>query len=210
MNKTNLLKAFKPQLKLSGLLVAVASLTLAAGVQAQSSSSSPSGYSMYGPGASYIGLNAGQSNFRLNNGTGGFPSDNTDSSYHLYGGSYFNENVGMELGYIDLGKATRAGGTTKAQGFDISLVGKLPLAQSFNLIGRLGTTYGRTEVSSNPASGVASGKESGWGLAYGLGLEYAFNPNWSTVLQYDERNLKFAGSGRDKVNTTSLGLRYRF
>jgi len=30
------------------------------------------------------------------------------------------------------------------------------------------------------------------------------------VLQYDLHDLKFAGSGRDHVSNTSIGLRYRF
>ena len=55
-----------------------------------------------------------------------------------------------------------------------------------------------------------SGSESGFGVSYGLGAEYAFNPNWSAVLQYDGYDLKFAGSGRDRVSATTVGFRYRF
>ena len=178
--------------------------------QAQSNTTSGSGYSMYGPGSAYIGLNAGQSNYRLNNGVGGFGADQRKNAYSIYGGSYFSNNFGFEVGYTDFDRINRAGGSTKAEGFNVSLVGKLPLSQSFNLLGRLGTTYGRTDVSSNPASGIVSGKQTGWGASYGLGAEYVFSDNISAVLQYDEYRLKFAGSGNDKINTTSLGLRYRF
>jgi outer membrane autotransporter protein len=65
-------------------------------------------------------------------------------------------------------------------------------------------------VSSNIRSGVVEGKETSWGGSYGIGAEFMFNPQLSAVLQYDEYNLKFAGGNRDKINTTSLGLRYRF
>lgn len=196
------------------LLTAVAAVTLAfaSGVQAQSSNmpASRTGYSMYAPGSAYLGFNIGQSNLNLNNGNGTFGIERNKNTYNLYGGSYFNDYVGLEIGYADFGRINRGGGKTKADGFNVGLVGKLPLAPSFNLLGRLGTTYGRTEVSSIIGSGVVAGKQTGWGGSYGIGAEFLFNPQLSAVLQYDEYNLKFAGGNRDKINTTSLGLRYRF
>lgn len=188
----------------SATVLAVAALTAAAGAQAQSN------YSLYGPGANYVGLNAGKSDFSLGNGIGIFPSDKRDTVYNIYAGSYFNKNFGLELGYTNFGKVARAGGNTKAQGFNLSVVGTLPLSPSFNLLGKLGTTYGRTDVSSASFSGVASGNESGFGVSYGLGAEYSFSPQLSAVLQYDDHSLKFAGSGRDRISTTTVGLRYRF
>ena len=212
VKKATLSRPFPQQYKLSGLLVAVAVLTLAVGAQAQTSSasSSGSGYSMYSLNSSYIGLNAGRSNFRLNGGLGGFPNNSRNNAYSLYGGGYFSNNLGVELGYSDFGRVARAGGTTSAEGFNLSMIGKLPLSPAFNLLGRVGTTYGRTEVSSVAASGIPAGRETGFGLSYGLGAEYAFSSTWSAVLQYDEYNLKYVNSGRNRLNTTSIGLRYRF
>lgn len=195
---------------LKSLSLVAATLTLAVSAQAQTTSSANSSYSMNSPGSRYIGLNVGKSNFKLNNGVGAFPSDNKDTSYSLYGGSYFNNNFGLELGYTDFGRVTRAGGTTRANGINLSAVGRLPLSPSFNLLGKLGTTYGNTDVSAVPASGIASGTEHGFGLSYGLGVEYAFTPTVSAVLQYDEHKLRFSNTGRDTVGTTSLGLRYNF
>ena len=196
----------------SGLFVAVASLAAVGSVQAQTSSmSNPAGgFSMYSPGSSYIGFNAGRSDFSVGRGTGAFAFDEKDDAYSLYAGSYFNSNFGAELGYTQLGKITRGGGTTKAEGINLSLVGKLPLSQSFNLLGKVGTTYGRTNVSAAAGSGIASGSESGFGLSYGVGVEYAFQPNLSAVLQYDEHKMDFVGSGRDRVSAATVGLRYRF
>ena len=192
------------------LSIALATATLAMAGVAQAQSSPSSGFSMYAPGATYLGLNAGQSNFRLNNGVGGFAADQRKNAYSIYGGSYFSDYLGAELGYTDFDRVNRAGGSTYANGFSASLVGKLPLSPSFNLLGKLGTIYGRTDVSSNPASGIAAGKQSKWGLSYGIGAEYAFNTSWSGVLQYDEYNLKFAGTGNSRINTTSLGIRYKY
>lgn len=194
------------------LALLTATLAFAGSVQAQSSNTPAprSGYSMYVPGSAYIGFNVGQSNLNLNNGNGTFGIERNKNTYNLYGGSYFNDFVGLEIGYADFGRINRGGGQTKADGFNVGLVGKFPLGNSFNLLGRLGTTYGRTEVSSNIGSGVVAGKQTGWGGSYGIGAEFMFNPQLSAVLQYDEYNLKFAGGTRDRINTTSLGLRYRF
>ncbi|OGA97460.1 MAG: hypothetical protein A3E79_12370 [Burkholderiales bacterium RIFCSPHIGHO2_12_FULL_61_11] len=189
----------------SATVLAVAALVAGAGAHAQSST-----YALYGPGSSYLGFNAGKSDYSFSSGAGGFLFDKRDTVFNIYGGGYFSNNFGFELGFLDFGKIARAGGTTKAEGFNLSLVGKMPLSPSFNLLGRLGTTYGRTDISSDPASGVLPGTESGFGVSYGLGAEYVFNPNWSAVLQYDGHELKFVGSGRDRVNAATLGFRYRF
>lgn len=199
---------------LSATALAMAALAATTGAQAQTSSSTSasasSNYSFYAPGSRYFGLNIGQSDFSLPSGAGGFPSDNKDTSYNIYGGSYFNNNFGVELGYTDFGKVNRGGGQTEAEGINLSLVGRLPMSNSFNLLGKVGTTYGRTRVSASPASGLATGTESDWGVSYGIGAEWAFTPALSAVLAWDEHNLKFVGSGKDRVSTTSLGLRYRF
>jgi opacity protein-like surface antigen len=65
-------------------------------------------------------------------------------------------------------------------------------------------------VSSNPASGIAQGSENGFGLSYGLGVEYAFTPQLSTVAQYESVDMKFAGDRNDRVGNTSLSIRYSY
>jgi OmpA-OmpF porin, OOP family len=193
----------------SSALVASMAFAGMAGAQAQTRMSG-SGFSMYSPGSSYIGLNVGQTDYSLGNGTNVFPSDQKDTAYGINAGSYFHPNFGLEVGYTDFGKADRGGGDTKAMGFNVSLIGRLPLGSQFNLLGKVGTTYGRTEVSSRPGSGITAGKEDGFGLSYGIGAEYSFTPQVSGVVQYDEHDLKFAGNGRDRISATTVGLRYRF
>ncbi|SFB95548.1 Opacity protein [Polaromonas sp. OV174] len=189
----------------SGSAVVIVALTLAGAARAQSS-----GSAWYAPGSTYFGFNVGKSDYSLSSGAAAFLNDSKHTSYNIYGGGYFNNYMGLELGYTDFGRINRAGGTTKAEGFNLSLVGKVPLGSSVNLLGKLGTTYGHSNVSADPASGIASGSENGFGLSYGIGAEYAFAPSWSAVLQWDEHKLKFSGTGRDRVSSTTVGLRYRF
>lgn len=198
---------------LSAMAVMCISLATVTIAQAQITTGRPasgSGFSMYAPGSSYIGFNAGQSDFSLGNGTGLFSGDDKDRVYSIYVGSYFNPYLGLEAGYTDFGKAKRGGGDSKAMGFNLSLVGKYPLGTSINLLGKVGITYGHTEVSSLPGSGIASGKETGFGISYGVGAEYLFTPELSAVAQYDEHRLEFARAGRDRIGAATLGLRLRF
>ena len=83
------------------MALACASLATVTLTQAQTTtnrSGSGSGFSMYSPGSSYIGLNAGQSDFSLGNGTGLFSGDDKDTAYSIYAGSYFNPYLGLEAG----------------------------------------------------------------------------------------------------------------
>ncbi|RYX98049.1 MAG: hypothetical protein EOO28_00460 [Comamonadaceae bacterium] len=189
-------------------LVTVAALTTSVAANAQSTTMG--GSTWYAPGSGYIGLNAGRSDFNLGNGNGVFRSEDNDTAYNIYAGSYFNQNFGLEIGYTDFGKISRLGGTTDAHGINLSLVGRLPLSPSFNLLGKVGTTYGRSETTTSLASGVQGGKETGWGASYGIGAEYSFTPQWSAVLQYDEHNVKFAGQDKERIGATTVGFRYKF
>lgn len=191
------------------MAAAVAALTLAGAVSAQTNSNNTTRTSYMG--SSYIDVGVGESDFSLGNGIGIFGADQGDRSYSLRFGRYINENWGMELGYTDFGSINRAGGRTKADGINISLIGKMPLgASSFNLLGKVGTTYSRTDVSSDITSGIVPGSDKGFKMSYGVGVEYGFTPQMSVALQYETHNMKFAGDRDDRVGATTLSARYSF
>jgi opacity protein-like surface antigen len=196
---------------ISCLIVTAGSLAAVSGVQAQGTTpAAGSGFSVGAPGNSYVGLGVGRSDYSLGNGIGIFDSNEGDRAFNVHAGSYFSNNFGLEAGYTDFGRVDRAGGRTKANGINLSLIGKMPLSESFNLLGKVGTTYGRTDVSSAPGSGVTAGKDNGFGLSYGVGAEYLITPQWSAALQYDSHKLKFAGGNDDRVGVTTLSARYHF
>lgn len=198
--------------RLSGVVLAVAALAAAGGVQAQTAAGDTRGaFAMSDRPVVYFGIGAGQTDYRLGSGSSLFGSDNRSTAYNLAAGSYFTNNLGVEIGYTDFGRISRAGGQTRADGFNLSLVGKLPLGTSFNVLGKIGTTYGRTDVSSLAASGIRPGNDNGFGVSGGVGGEFMFSPNFSGVLQYDVHDLRFSGSSdRDRIGVTSLGLRYTY
>jgi len=206
------------------LALAIAACTLAsAQAQSSASSSAPTSTAAAYDGGSgrgsvlpytqdgYIGLNGGRSNYSLSNGPAGLglSQDDSGNAYKIYAGGFFHRNVGVELGYLNAGTAHRLGGDTKAHGFNLSLVGRAPLGEQFDVFGKIGTTYGRTRTSGLAATGVSLGKEDGFGLSYGLGARWAFTPQWAAVVEWERHKFKFS-DGDDSVNLTTVGLQYRF
>ena len=200
-------RTLRPSHLLTSLLAATLMLCTAQMATAQTTTG---GMTAMGPG--YVGFSGGPSDFsRINGGNGLYSREDHNTAYSLTAGNYFlSPNMGVELGYINFGQISRGGGTTKAEGLNVSLIGKYPVTPSLNLLGKVGTTYGHTDVSSQPLSGVAQGNESGFDWSYGVGAELVLTPQWSAVLQYDEHYLKFAGNSSDRLSTTTIGARMHF
>jgi len=73
-------------------------------------------------------------------------SDNA-TGYQIFGGYGFGEVtknvfIDAEVGYMDTGNMTKSGGNVKANGLWASGVGRLMVAPSVELIGRLGMDFG--------------------------------------------------------------------
>lgn len=157
----------------------------------------------------YVGLNVGQPRYPDGNCGLGFGCDNPNTRMRLYTGGLVNDWLGAELGYIHEGSQDRGGGTTRAQGINLSLVLRAPLGQ-VNLFGKVGATYGETKVSADALSLLATGTERGWGRSMAVGVGYDFTPSFGVVLEWERNRYHFAGDVRDDVDSTSLGLVYRF
>ncbi|MFN9470268.1 outer membrane beta-barrel protein [Acidovorax sp.] len=159
----------------------------------------------------YFGLSGGRSNYDLNAGPAGtgLGFDDSDSAWKLSTGGYFHPNAGVELSYLNAGKAHRLGGTTKAQGVNLSLIGRAPLNEQFDLFGKVGTTYGRTRTSGFSGLGVNTGKDSGFGLSYGLGARWNFNQQWAAVVEWERHKFHFADDNSG-VKMTTLGVQYKY
>jgi OOP family OmpA-OmpF porin len=156
----------------------------------------------------YLGINLGRSDFDVSC-SGGFRCDRTDWGGKISLGGMATPNFGVEVGYVNVGEADRDGGSTEAQGINISAVGVLPLSTSFSLVGRLGTTYGWTDTSASSQSGADTGSAHGFGLSYGAGLLLDLSRDWAAVLEWDRYRFRFEG-GRDDVDLYSIGLKYKF
>lgn len=158
----------------------------------------------------YLGINIGRSDYGdFNCGSGAFGCDDSGTRGHLYTGGLFNDWLGMEVGYLNEGSVGRGGGSTRSEGANLSLVGRVPLG-AFNAFAKVGTTYGRTRVSADALSGLQAGRVRGWGGSYGVGVGFDFTPGSGVVLEWASHSLRVPEGGRRDVESLSLGYVLRF
>ncbi len=191
--------------------LALAGAALAAALPAMAQAPSGTGsWWQPGPGRTTIGLNVGRSNFQ-GDCVAGYACDDKGNAFSLYGRNMANDLWGSQLGLVHMGRIERAGGSTRAWGLDLSLVGRTPLgSQGFGVYGKVGALLGHTRVTADPASGLPTGNRNGIGLSIGAGVSWDFSPKMSAVLEWDRYDFRFPGAGRDAFHTTSIGLQYRY
>jgi OOP family OmpA-OmpF porin len=129
------------------------------------------------------------------------------------GGYRFNRNLGVEIGYTDLGEATESGGgitaTAEASAMELVAVGFLPLNPNFSIIGKVGMYRGDVDVS---APGIGSVSESNTGLTFGVGVQWDFTKNlgvrgeWQRYADVGGDNI----GGEFDVDVISVGVLWRF
>lgn len=158
--------------------------------------------------------------------------DGRDTTYKLQGGYRFNRHVAIEGGYANLGKYTYDAASTaplvatrhgvgKIDGWNLGVVGSLPLGAQFAVLGKLGVVGYKIDFHCD-GTGIACAnpnrKDSGTALTYGLGADWNFSGNWFARAEYDVARkvgtrFDFDGSNgtsQADVRTASVGVGYRF
>ncbi|CAN5688472.1 porin OmpA [soil metagenome] len=183
------------------------------------------------PGYYYGGLSVGQSTSRIdderitaNLATAGLATtsmslDERDTAFKLFGGYQFNRNWALEAGYFNLGKfgytsTTSPAGTLhgqiKLQGFNLDVVGTLPLSERFSAIGRVGVQVAdaRDSFSGTGAVQVLSPNPSKRDTNYklGIGLQYAFSPSLLVRAEAERYRINDAVGNRGDINMFSVTL----
>lgn len=184
------------------------------------------------PGTTYIGLGAGQANSQVDEGrmagsllapgvtTTSLSDDTRGRAFKVFGGYQFNRNLALQAGYFNLGKFGFSANTAppgtldgafKVQGFNLDLVGTLPVTDRLSAIAGIGAQYAKTKADFR-ASGAASPvtaprKESGsTNVKYGAGLQYALNPSMLLRGEVERYRISDPMGGRGHVNVASLSL----
>jgi len=153
----------------------------------------------------YWGFNLGAPDYEKHCAPG-FSCKDPDVGGKIYLGGQFNQWLGVELGYVNVGKLERNGGDTSAQGANLSLVGNVPLGEVFSAFAKVGTTYGWTKTEGAVAP---TGKEEDFGLSYGAGLGFNISPTLQLIAEWDRHNFKFTDQ-KAEVDLYSVGLKFRF
>lgn len=152
-----------------------------------------------------------------------FDDDERDLGYKLFGGYQFNRFLALEAGYFDLGKfdfdATTIptgtfAGEIEITGFNVDLVGSLPLSKRFSAFGRGGVTREEAEVKFTRSGAVAvtdaSRDKSETNYKFGFGVEYAITSALGLRAEAERYRIDDAVGNDGDVDLYSLGLVYRF
>jgi len=165
----------------------------------------------------YIGGSVGKSDFDDNNAipdliTSG-SVDGSDTGFKIFGGYQFNQNFGVELAWVDLGKASYSGtfsgipvtgGSVKTSGLNLSAVGTLPLGSGFALFGKVGFLAWESKANDVTGGAPFSGKADGTDLSLGIGASYDFTKNFGIRAEWE----RFKAVG--DIDLLSVGVVYKF
>jgi len=179
----------------------------------------------------YGGLSIGQSRARIDDeritagllGAGmrttTMSLDESDTAFKLFGGYQFNRYFAVEGGYFDLGKfgftsttlpTGSLHGQIKLRGFNLDLVGTLPLSERLSAIGRIGAQVARASdsFSGTGAVQVLGPNPSKRDMNYkvGLGLQYEVNPSFLVRGEAERYRINDAVGNRGDINMFSVTL----
>ena len=161
----------------------------------------------------YIGGAYGMSSFDIDTTGITNPSvDDSDSGFKIFGGYQFSRNWGVEVGYVDFGKAGLSGsmlgipftGDLGVTALTVAGTGTMPMNESFSLLGKVGMWNWDAKASVAALGTAGSASDSGTDLFFGVGLRYNLSKNLGLQLEVEQY------SGDDSITYTSLGLRYKF
>jgi len=158
-------------------------------------------YTSYG----YVGGAIGRSDYDQDNCL--FFCDDRATGFKVFTGGQISPWFGAEISYVNLGEVGRNGGNIRGQGLNLSLLAHLPVADQFKVFGKLGTIYSYTRT--RAPVGQPSGHDDGFGLSYGLGVQYDVNRYWAVRADWDRYRLKYVDR-RDSTHMYSVGLVYKF
>ena len=140
----------------------------------------------------YVGAGVGEFGLEID----GF--DDSDTAFKVFGGYQFIKYLGVELEYIDGGTAEDFGLKVDVSGFNLSLMGILPVGERFDLFAKLGMIAWDAD-----APGI--GSDSGEDLSWGIGAGYAFTDNLGARLEYQGFEIEDADG-----DMISIGMCWKF
>jgi OOP family OmpA-OmpF porin len=119
--------------------------------------------------------------------------DNNTTGYKLYGGYRFNEFLGVEAAYVDLGTlrldAVYLGSPvttrTDLRGATLQGVVHLPIGRAFSLFGKAGAIYWDLKNQASGAGFPASTKDNGVDVTVGAGGQYFLTRHFALRAEYE-------------------------
>jgi len=154
----------------------------------------------------YLGVSVGENSIEQDNVIAGDDFDDDDTGFKAFAGYQFHKNFAVEANYTLFGDTedSIAGIDTEVE-FDtvgIHLVGIAPVAERFDIFGKIGFSYWDAKVE---ALGI-SDDEDGTDFSYGLGARFNFNENISARVEYEGIDV----DDLDSADFISMGVEFNF
>lgn len=165
----------------------------------------------------YVGGSLGQSSFDkeivrelITLGT----VDTSDTGFKVFGGYQFNRNVGLEVAYVDLGKASYSGfagpdpvtgGKVEVTGVNLSAIGAWPVAPNLDVFGKIGFLSWEDKASDVTGGVPFSDKIEGTDLSFGFGAAWHLTRNVRLRVEWE----RFRVDDTD-ADLFSVGAVYKF
>ena len=131
--------------------------------------------------------------------------------FRIAGGYHISPALAVELGYSKFGDSTLTGpggsATISASSFQVAAVGSLPLSPEFDLIGKLGLSSNKAEITSTVGIFGSTSQSS---LLIGFGAQFHVNSQVSVRLLYDNYGEFENGASPMKATSISLGTVFNF
>jgi opacity protein-like surface antigen len=121
----------------------------------------------------------------------------------------FNEVFGLEIGYTDFGRIQASGGDTDAWAIPLSLTAGIPLGDRFNIFGKVGGLYGRTDVTASASTLLDTGHKSGWGWTWGGGATFKLTQNLDVRVRLGSLQARLRRRPRGRRHASG-GVQFRF
>jgi OOP family OmpA-OmpF porin len=185
-------------------------------VVAAAMSSAAFGAQFGAPGESgfYGGLGVGRSDSDTNAAGIAGAKDNKDNAWKAFGGYQFNRYLGVEVGYIDLGRASIVGpggaASFDSQAWQASAVGSLPINNQFALTGKLGIARTDTDTVGNIGATPVLASDHNTDPTYGLGLRYDFTKTVGVRGEWERLRSSGGPFGKSDIDVYSVNGIYRF
>jgi OOP family OmpA-OmpF porin len=142
--------------------------------------------------------------------------DEKDTAYKLFGGYQFNRFYALEGGFFYLGKphftanTTPTGtlnGQTKMQGWNLDVVGTLPMTDRLSALARVGLLYTTTTATFTGTGAVvpaeANPRRTQTSYKGGVGLQYEISPSFLVRAEFERYRVSDAPSS---LNPTQRSL----
>jgi opacity protein-like surface antigen len=134
--------------------------------------------------------------------------EDTDTAWKVFGGYRFNRYLAVEGTYVNWGTVTgtvqlangsRTDVSAEQTSLGVAAVGSFEFTPQFGVFGKAG--FLSTDQEARAASTTTDGSDTEF--HYGLGLRFAFTPNWVARAEWEKTD-------KLKVEMMSLGVEYRF